>query len=163
ALLTNLRAVGDAFTITEGDVGLSWLPLHHDMGLQSVFFSLVFRMPLVLMAPSEFLRCPAAWLRAISRYGVTPSPAPPFGYLYAARRVREEELAGVDLSRWRVAMCGADIIPAACLESFAARVAPLGFRPAALLAAYGLAEHTVAVSFGRPGGGLRVDALAGRA
>jgi acyl-CoA synthetase (AMP-forming)/AMP-acid ligase II len=163
ALLTNLQAVGDAFTIMEGDVGLSWLPLHHDMGLQPVFFSLVFRMPLVLMAPSEFLRCPAAWLRAISRYGVTHSPAPPFGYLYAAQRIREEELAGVDLSRWRVAMCGADIIPAAGLEGFAARFAHLGFRPSALLAAYGLAEHTVAVSFGRPSGGLRVDTLAGPA
>jgi acyl-CoA synthetase (AMP-forming)/AMP-acid ligase II len=156
SLFANLAAVGDAFTLRPGDVGMSWLPLYHDMGLQSVFFSLMYRMPLVLMAPTEFLHRPAAWLRGVSRYGVTHSPAPPFGYGYAADRV-EEELAGIDLSRWRVAMCGADIIHAQILERFARRFERHGFRPSAFMPAYGLAENTVAVSFGAPDGGVRVD------
>jgi acyl-CoA synthetase (AMP-forming)/AMP-acid ligase II len=156
-LFANLEAIGDAFALAPGDVGMSWLPLYHDMGLQSVFFSLMYRMPLVLMAPTEFLHRPAAWLRALSRYQVTHSPAPPFGYLYAAQRIPEEELAGIDLSRWRVAMCGADIIRAEVLERFADRFERYGFRHSAFMPAYGLAENTVAVSFGPPGGGVRVD------
>jgi acyl-CoA synthetase (AMP-forming)/AMP-acid ligase II len=156
-LLANLEAVGDAFAVGPGDVGLSWLPLYHDMGLQSVLFSLLYRMPLVQLAPIEFLQRPSAWLRAVSRYRVTHSPAPPFGYLYAAQRVAEHELAGLDLSRWRVAMCGADIIHPAVLERFADRFAPCGFRRWAFMPAYGLAENTVAVTFGPPGGGVRVD------
>ncbi len=153
----NLSAIGDAFGMRPGDVGLSWLPLYHDMGLHSVFFSLMFAMPLVVMSPLEFIRRPGAWIRAASRYGATHSPAPSFGYAYAARRVRDEELEGVDLSRWRVAMCGAEAIDAAALARFAGRFAKVGFRASAFQGAYGLAENTVAVSFSPLEQGPRLD------
>jgi acyl-CoA synthetase (AMP-forming)/AMP-acid ligase II len=159
SIFANLCAIGDAFAIGDGDVGLSWLPLYHDMGLHSVFFGLIFRMPLIVMSPVEFLHRPSSWLRAIGRYRVTHSPAPTFGFSFATRRIKDVDLQAVDLKSWRVAMCGAEPIDATVLEKFAARFASHGFRREAFMPAYGLAESTVAVSFAAPGGGLRVDRL----
>ncbi|HEY8042060.1 MAG TPA: fatty acyl-AMP ligase [Polyangiaceae bacterium] len=159
AIYANLTAIGDAFGMREGDVGLSWLPLYHDMGLHSCFFALMFRMPAVIMSPLEFLHRPSSWLRAIGRYGVTHSPAPNFGYSFAARRIKDADIAGVDLSSWRVAMVGAEPIDAAVLSRFAERFGAHGFRREAFMAAYGLAENTVAVSFASPQTGLLVEKI----
>lgn len=156
SIFTNLLAIGDAFDMRPGDVGLSWLPLYHDMGLHSVFFGMMFDMPMIYMSPIEFLKKPSSWLRAVSRYRVTHSPAPSFGYSFAARRVKDADLAGVDLSSWRVAMCGAEPIDAAVLARFAERFEGQGFQKTSFMGAYGLAENTVAVSFAPPEGGVRV-------
>jgi fatty-acyl-CoA synthase len=158
-IFANLTAIGDAFDMREGDAGFSWLPLYHDMGLHSIFFDLMFHMPLTLMSPIDFLRRPAAWLQAISRYEITHSPAPTFGYSFAARRIRDADLEAVDLSKWRVAMCGAEPIDRVVLDRFADRFAPQGFNRQAFMAAYGLAENTVAVSFARPETGLLSEQL----
>ena len=163
AIYANLLAIGDAFDMRPGDQGLSWLPLYHDMGLHSIFFGLMFEMPAIFMSPLEFLKKPSSWLRAIGRYRVTHSPAPNFGYAFAARRAREADLGGVDLSTWRVAMCGAEPIDQGALSMFADRFEPLGFSRASFMAAYGLAENTVAVTFAEPGTGLRVDRVDGDA
>jgi fatty-acyl-CoA synthase len=157
AIFSNLTAVGDAFALRDGDIGFSWLPLYHDMGLHSVFFGLIFAMPAILMSPIDFLKKPSSWLRAIARYGVTHSPAPTFGYSYAARRIRDADIQGIRLDCWRVAMCGAEPIDASVLGRFADRFAAFGFDKSAFMAAYGLAENVVAVSFAEPGSGLRVD------
>jgi acyl-CoA synthetase (AMP-forming)/AMP-acid ligase II len=157
AIVANLSAIGDAFQIRNGDVGLSWLPLYHDMGLHSVFFGLLFEMPAILMSPIDFMKKPSSWLRAISKYKVTHSPAPTFGYSYAARRIRDVDLKDVRLDSWRVAMCGAEPIDADILGRFAERFAAFGFHKNAYMAAYGLAENVVAVSFAEGGRGLRVD------
>jgi acyl-CoA synthetase (AMP-forming)/AMP-acid ligase II len=155
----NLLAIGDAFDMREGDVGFSWLPLYHDMGLHSIFFGLMFQMPMIYMSPIEFLKRPASWLMSVGRYKVTHSPAPNFGYSFAARRAKDADLAGVDLSSWRVAMCGAEPIDAAVLGRFADRFERYGFRRSSFMAAYGLAENTVAVSFAAPESGLSAKKL----
>ncbi|HEY1695532.1 MAG TPA: fatty acyl-AMP ligase [Polyangiaceae bacterium] len=159
SIYANLVAIGDAFGMREGDVGLSWLPLYHDMGLHSCFFALMFHMPAVIMSPLEFLHRPSSWLKAIGRYRVTHSPAPNFGYSFAARRIKDVDLAGVDLSSWRVAMVGAEPIDAGVLTRFAERFAPNGFERRAFMGAYGLAENTVAVSFAPPQTGLRLESI----
>jgi acyl-CoA synthetase (AMP-forming)/AMP-acid ligase II len=160
SIFANLTEIGDAFGMREGDVGLSWLPLYHDMGLHSAFFDLMFEMQLVLMSPLDFIRRPQSWIQAIGRYRITHSPAPSFGYAYAARRIRDEDLNGADLSSWRVAMCGAEPIDAAALNRFAERFERYGFQRKAFMGAYGLAENTVAVSFAMPQTGLRVERVA---
>ncbi len=157
AIYANLCASGDAFGVVDGDAGLSWLPLYHDMGLHTVFFSLIFGMSALLLSPLEFLRRPSCWLKAISRYHVTHCPAPNFGYSFATRRIRDVDLDGVDLRSWRVAMCGAEPIDSGVLRAFAERFAPFGFDARALMPAYGLAENVVAVSFSPLSRGLRTD------
>jgi fatty-acyl-CoA synthase len=102
-----------------------------------------------LMRPEQFLRDPARWLEALGTGRATHTGAPAFAYGYVARRVKPEELAGVDLSGVRTALAGAEAVDAAVLEAFVRFAEPLGFRRQALLPAYGLAEASVAVSGAR--------------
>ncbi len=130
------------------DVAISWLPLYHDMGLIGfVLGTLICDLPTVLLATEAFVRRPGVWMEATSKYGGTITFAPNFAYALAARRTRDEDLAGLDLSRLRVAGCGAEPINADVMRQFCARFAAVGFRPAALLPCYGMAEATLAITF----------------
>ena len=163
-LLANLRAAGRALRIGGDDVVVSWLPLYHDMGLIGAWMgSLYFGVPLVLMSPLSFLARPGRWLAAISRFRGTITAAPNFGYALCARKVGDEELGGLDLSCWRVALNGAEPVSADVVEAFARRFAPAGFRPEAMAPVYGLAEATLAVAFTPLGRGPRIDRVERRA
>ena len=161
----SLAANIEAFMGPEGlavergvDTAVSWLPLYHDMGLIGfVLGPLTYHCTVTFLPPLEFLKRPARWLREMSDRQATISFGPSFGYSFTTARARDAELEGVDLSRWRAAGCGAEPIRPGDLRAFAARFAPLGFDPRALLPCYGLAEATLAVSFDRLGRGLRTD------
>ena len=144
-------ATGDGGAIFEPTAqrGFSWLPLHHDMGLVGCVLPALERpADLVLLPPEAFVAKPALWLRGIARARATVSPAPNFAFARALRRVRDEELAGVDLSCWRHALCGAEAVSPQTLDEFARRFARWGFRRQALTPVYGLAEAGLAVTFG---------------
>jgi acyl-CoA synthetase (AMP-forming)/AMP-acid ligase II len=128
--------------------GASWLPLYHDMGLIGCVFPALERgATLTLIPPELFVARPASWLRAISRFRATVSPAPNFAYGLCVDRIRDEELEGVDLSSWRVALNGAEPVAAEVLRRFQRRFAAWGFRPEALTPVYGLSEASLAVTF----------------
>jgi len=128
--------------------GVSWLPLYHDMGLIGCVFPALERCAtLTLIPPELFVARPAVWLRTISRYLATVSPAPNFAYGLCADRIRDDELEGVDLSSWRVALNGAEPVAAEVLRRFQRRFAAWGFRPEALTPVYGLSEASLAVTF----------------
>jgi acyl-CoA synthetase (AMP-forming)/AMP-acid ligase II len=153
-ILANVDAIGGvilgAYPESERfrHVAVSWLPLYHDMGLVGgVFTSLFHSRDLVLIPPEIFLARPAQWLRAISRHRATISPAPNFAYALCTERIRDEEIASVDLSSWRVAMNGAEPVTPAVLTRFVERFGALGLREEALTPVYGLAEATLAVTF----------------
>ena len=157
-LVAQLTALGMMLPSERGNphVGVSWLPLYHDMGLIGCLLLAVYVPgPLVLIAPEHFLVRPALWLRAISRHRATLSLAPAFGYALAARRVRDDEVTGLDLSGWQMAGCGAEPISPAALRPFAERFGPLGFDEASLRPLYGLAEASLAVTAAPPGRGVR--------
>ncbi len=144
--------------------GVSWLPLYHDMGLIGCILPALERPgPLTLIPPEHFVTRPAIWLRAISRRRATISPAPNFAFGLAFDKIRDEELDGVDLSSWRVALCGAEPIAPEVLRSFQRRFARWGLRPEALTPVYGLSEAALAVTFSdpyRPFTSLRLDRTA---
>jgi acyl-CoA synthetase (AMP-forming)/AMP-acid ligase II len=128
--------------------GVSWLPLYHDMGLVGCVLPALNRPGvLTLLPPEGFVARPALWLRAISRWGATVSPAPNFAYALCVNRVRDEEMNGVDLSRWRLALNGSEPVAPGVLRRFQARFAPWGLRPEALTPVYGLSEAALAVTF----------------
>ncbi len=153
-LLANLRAIGKGADIHPEDVVVSWLPLYHDMGLIGCWMgSLYFGMPLVLMSPLAFLARPSRWLTAIHRHGGTLSAAPNFAYELCVNKVPDEEIAGLDLSSWRMALNGAEPVSPEAIRRFTERFSPYGFRPGSLSPVYGLAESSLAVAFpplGRP-------------
>ncbi len=128
--------------------GVSWLPLYHDMGLIGCVFPALERPAvLTLLGPEVFVARPAVWLRALSRYRATLSVAPNFAYGLCVDKVRDDELEGVDLSAWRVALNGAEPVAPSVLRAFQDRFARWGFRPEALTPVYGLSEATLAVTF----------------
>lgn len=146
------------------DSGVTWLPLYHDMGLIGFVLAPLFhRNTITFMPPLLFLKRPARWLQTISRHRGSVSFGPNFAYALCCKRVREKDVEGVDLSSWRVAGCGAEPIRAANLKNFADKFAPLGFNPRALMACYGMAEATLAISFGGLGAGIGTDIVDGAA
>ncbi len=127
---------------------VSWLPLYHDMGLIGCVFPALSRdASLTLIGPELFIARPALWLRALSRYRGTISPAPNFGYALCLSRVSDEEIEGLDLSAWEAALNGAEAAVPATMRAFAERFARCGFRAEALTPVYGLSEAALAVTF----------------
>ncbi len=138
-------------------LGVSWLPLYHDMGLiGSLLSALTYPGTLVLIRPEHFLARPALWLRAISRHRATISAAPFFAFPFCARRIRDAELAGCDLTSWRIAFCGAEHVSWRGLQRFSRRFSAWGFDPRALTPAYGLGEASLAVTSRAAGAGAAV-------
>jgi len=128
--------------------GVSWLPLYHDMGLIGCIFPALERPgPLTLLPPEAFAARPALWLRVISRYRATLSSAPNFAYGLCVKKIRDQELDGVDLSCWRLAVNGAEVVVPEVLRAFQQRFAPWGLRREALTPVYGLSEAALAVTF----------------
>ena len=150
AVLSNLRAMKQAFEIGRDDVAVNWIPLYHDMGLFGAFLlPLLCGCRTVLIPTEDFMRDPALWLRAFQRYRGTFAWAPNLAYAICAKRLSDEDLEGLDLSSWRLALNGSEPVLARTVEAFARRLGPLGFRPEAMSPAYGLAE-TVALATVQP-------------
>jgi acyl-CoA synthetase (AMP-forming)/AMP-acid ligase II len=138
--------------------GVSWLPLYHDMGLIGCVLPALERpAELTLLSPVAFVARPASWLRALSRYRATVSPAPNFAYALCVHRIQDDELDGVDLSNWRVALNGAEAVVPSVVRAFTERFARWGFRPEAMTPVYGLSEATLAVTFSKLGRGPRTE------
>src|SRR5207237_6465451 len=138
--------------LSHKDVGVSWLPLFHDMGLIGLALCpLYFGCRGVFLSAAAFLKRPAVWLQTIARHRGTVSFAPNFAYEMCVRRVKDAELDGLDLSSWRVAGCGAEPIKPGTLGALAAKVAPVGLRATTFVPTCGLAELTLGAPLPPPG------------
>jgi fatty-acyl-CoA synthase len=159
-LSANIDAInGPAGLMTSAeDIGVSWLPLNHDMGLVGMALGALYAArPCVFLPPQTFVKRPAEWLRALTRHGGTISFAPNFAYDLCVRRVKDGDLEGLDLSRWRVAGCGAEPVHPPTLAAFARKFQAVGFRETGFLPSYGLAEHVLAATFAPRGRTLCVE------
>jgi fatty-acyl-CoA synthase len=161
ALIANAQAITrHGLRITGADRAVSWLPLYHDMGLVGFLLSpLTCQMSIDLLPTEAFVRRPLLWLDLISRNGGTISYSPTFGYELCARRADAARVEALDLSRWRVAGLGGDMIRTGPLADFATAFAPAGFSPKAFVASYGMAEATLALTMAPLGEGLTIDLL----
>ncbi|BAL90185.1 putative NRPS [Actinoplanes missouriensis 431] len=146
-LVANSRQIRDHFGTTPDTRVVSWLPPYHDMGLIGGILQPLFAgTTSTLFSPVSFIAQPLRWLRLISETGARISGGPNFAYDLCVDRIPEQQLAGLDLSRWEVAFNGAEPVRARTLERFADRMAPYGFRRGAFFPCYGLAEATLLVS-----------------
>jgi len=160
-LLANIRAISSGLEARPDDVGVSWLPLYHDMGLiGSWLFCMHAGLPIAIQSPLAFLSRPERWLWAIHARRGTLSAAPNFAYELCVRKIQDSALEGLDLSSWRCALNGAEPVSPDTLERFARRFAPYGFRREALMPVYGLAENAVALCFPPVGRGPVVRRVA---
>lgn len=161
ALLDNLRAHGLGLQVTDTDRCISWLPWYHDMGLVGCLLSpLANQLSVDYLKTEDFARRPLAWLDLISRNpGTSLSYSPTFGYDICARRMSSQLKAQdrFDLSRWRIAGNGADMIRPDVMQAFVDAFADAGFKASAFCPSYGLAEATLAVSLMPPGEGIRLE------
>ena len=161
AASSNARAIlKHGLEVREDDRCTSWLPLYHDMGLIGFFVTpLLSQVTVDYMATSDFARRSLMWLRLISEHRGTMSFSPTFGYGLCAQRASSGAAAGLDLSCWRVAGIGGDMVRAEVLDRFSEVFAPNGFRKSAFVPSYGLAESTLAVSFAPLEEDFRVDVV----
>jgi fatty-acyl-CoA synthase len=160
-LLANVAAHSHGMKFIQSDRCISWLPWYHDMGLVGCFLSMIAnQVSTDYLRTEDFARRPLAWLDLVSRNpGTSCSFSPTFGYDICARRVSSQTQVSerFDLSRWRIAGNGADMIRPDVMQNFVNAFAPAGFRAAAFLPSYGLAEATLAVTIMPPGDGIRVE------
>jgi fatty-acyl-CoA synthase len=161
ALLANVASHSKCMHLSDSDRVVSWLPWYHDMGLVGCLLGLVAnQVSADYLKTEDFARRPLAWLDLISRNpGTTMSYSPTFGYDICARRMSSQTKAAdrFDLSRWRVAGNGADMIRPDVMQSFVDAFADAGFKATSFLPSYGLAEATLAVSIMPPGEGIQVE------
>jgi fatty-acyl-CoA synthase len=160
-LLDNLHAHGIGLDLCDSDRCVSWLPWYHDMGLVGCLLSpLALQVSCDYLKTEDFARRPLAWLDMISRNpGNSISYSPSFGYDICARRMSSQTRAEdrFDLSRWRIAGNGADMIRPDVMQAFVDAFAGAGFHASAFCPSYGLAEATLAVSLMPPGEGIRME------
>lgn len=162
-LLHNLELIREGFGLSAASngappaKGVFWLPAYHDMGLiGGILTPLYVGGTSYLLAPATFLQRPLAWLETLARTRAAISGAPNFAYELCTRKTSPAERAGLDLSAWRLAFCGAEPIDASTLQEFAEAFAPSGFRSNAFYPCYGLAEATLMVTGGAGPGLPRV-------
>jgi 1-acyl-sn-glycerol-3-phosphate acyltransferase len=159
-ILANIRAIGQVLAVRPDDVTVSWLPLYHDMGLIGAWLgSLYYGVPLVLISPLAFLSRPSRWLSAVHAYGGTVSAAPNFAFDLCVHKIENDEIQGLDLRGWRLAMNGSEAVSADTIERFVRRFAPFGFSASAMCPVYGLAESSVALTMSPINRPARVDTL----
>ncbi|HEV2596690.1 MAG TPA: fatty acyl-AMP ligase [Sphingomicrobium sp.] len=161
ALLDNLRAHGIGLQVLDTDRCISWLPWYHDMGLVGCFLSpMSLQISVDYLKTEDFARRPLAWLDMITRNpGTSVSYSPTFGYDICSRRMSSQTRAEdrFDLSRWRIAGNGADMIRPDVMQAFVDCFDAAGFKATAFCPSYGLAEATLAVSLMPPGEGIRLE------
>lgn len=161
AVMSNLQGiVKSGLKVRRGDRCASWLPFYHDMGMVGfVLGPIASQLSVDYLPTRDFALRPLQWLRLISRNRCTIAFAPPFGYELCARRIRDADLRQLDLSSWRVAGVGAEMLRASAFNNFATKMATAGFDSAAFLPCYGLAEASLAATFSELGRGLDVMAI----
>lgn len=159
ALMANLLGIiHDGVKVTPADRIASWLPFYHDMGLiGAMLVPTVAAINADYLPTDAFVRRPHLWLQMISRLRSTISFSPSFGYDLATRRAIGRPDTTLDLSCWRVAGLGGDMVQKTVLDRFAETFAAVGFNPKAFMPSYGLAESTLAVTFTPPGEGMAYD------
>jgi acyl-CoA synthetase (AMP-forming)/AMP-acid ligase II len=163
-LLANSEMIRLSLGNTSRSTYVNWVPLYHDMGLiLNALQACYVGASCVLMAPNAFMQRPLNWLRAISTYKAEVACSPNFGYDLCVSRYRPEQMEGVYLSSWRIALNGAEPVRAETIRKFTDTFAAHGFHPSAAFPAYGMAEATLLISGGSRGAGHITRTLSQRA
>jgi acyl-CoA synthetase (AMP-forming)/AMP-acid ligase II len=149
-IFSNLEIINQKIGKDGANNVCSWLPPYHDMGLiGGILYPIFCGSFSILILPQYFLNNPLEWLRIISKYKVSISPAPNFAYDLCVNaqqfNLLEED---IDLKGWRVALNGAEPINIETIKNFTEAFQSYGFQKSSFYCAYGMAEATLMVSGG---------------
>jgi fatty-acyl-CoA synthase len=158
-ICANLDAIAAAAEMdVEKDVMVSWLPLYHDMGLVGfAMLPLSTGVDVVIGAPQDFMGAPIRWLEWLSAFGGTATAGPNFSWVLATRALRNA--SGLDLSRLRLALNGAEPVDPDAVEHFVEAAVQHKMRPGAVFPAFGMAEVVIGGTFPPPMSGMRAEAV----
>ena len=161
AIESNLEAIVHATGMAPGQRAVSWLPMHHDMGIfGSLLATLHAGCEHTLMDPSVFVANPLVWLRVLHERRATITVASPSALTACLHLLRLRPMAGLDLSSLAQVICGSEPIAPDLPRTFEESLRPYGVSETALRPVYGLAEATVAVTFTPAGRKARIDRVA---
>jgi len=150
-IMANELVIKQAFRHDNETIGLGWLPHYHDMGLiGNILQTMYIGRPCILMSPYHFIQKPLRWLQAISRFRATSSGGPNFAFELCISKIKEQDKINLDLSCWKLAFTGAEIIRQETLDRFSKAFESCGFKQTSLYPCYGLAESTLFVSGRHP-------------
>jgi len=144
-LIANCRAA----VPQQGEVAVTWLPQHHDMGLIGNYIYAVLSGSTTWgLSPRSFMQNPSIWLELLTRHKATATSVPNFALELCLneRRVPVAKLDDYDLSTLRTLMVAAEPVSQETFEAFRRKFARCGLKDEAFFVAYGLAEFTLAVS-----------------
>lgn len=160
-IIANQESIRKACGHGIGFIGGGWLPQFHDMGLIGQMMQpLYMGGTYVFMPPMNFIQRPRRWLEMISHYRFVSSAAPNFGYEHCVKGISDrEDLSGIDLSCWQVALNGSEPLNERTMAQFTERFAPYGFNGKAFFPCYGMAETTLFVSGGGHDNGVKTQTL----
>jgi malonyl CoA-acyl carrier protein transacylase len=143
-LLTNLNIIDKSHPHNDKSVMVTWLPIHHDMGLiYGILLPYYCGYPCYFMTPQAFVQKPYRWLNAISKYKGTHNAAPNFAFELCINKISEEQKKTLDLSTWTAAMNAAEPVRAETIKKFTDYFASCGFKLNHFCPGYGLAEGTL--------------------
>ena len=157
AALANLRGLGGRISLNRSDIGCSWLPLYHDMGLTFLLAGAVNGIEVWQAPTPAFSASPFSWLSWLTTSHATLTAAPNMAYGLIGKYSRR--LADLDLSALRFALNGGEPVNCAATQLFGSEMSRFGFDPGGLSPSYGLAESSCAVTIPAPGGGLQIDEI----
>ena len=147
AVLQQLYNYKNSIQLCDTDFIVSWLPLYHDMGLIAGFLMpILLGTPLVLMSPFEWVRAPYKLLRAISDYKGTLCWLPNFAYNFCAKKIRENQIEGINLSTLRAVINCSEPMRWKSHQMFYEKFHHYGFRKESLATCYAMAENVFAVT-----------------
>jgi len=160
AVINHVASYSTAIALQPDDVVVSWLPLYHDMGLIAGFIMPILQgLPLVLMSPFQWVRDPKMLLMAIHRHKGTLCWLPNFAYNFLATRVRDKDIAGLDLSSMRAFVNCSEPVYVESHRQFVDKFAAYGLAESTLMTCYAMAENTFAVTQAGIGGAVRHDVI----
>ncbi len=148
-IMHNMKIIYQSFGHNSKSIIASWLPHFHDMGLIGGVLQPIYAgCQAVLMSPTYFLQKPIRWLNIISKYKVTSTGSPNFGYELCVNTCRMEELEALnlDLSSWYAAQNGAEPILYDTIQRFTEKFSKYGFNEISHQPCYGMAESTLLIS-----------------
>jgi polyketide synthase PksL len=151
-LLHSVKYLAKTWSYSKNSITLTWAPHSHVYGLICGILTPLYHGTLaILMPPDSFVQRPLNWLEAITKYQVTHSGGPNFGYDLCAQQITETDTQHLNLKSWKVACNGGEQVQQATLTRFAKKFTPAGFHLKHFCSAYGMSEMTGPIAVGRFG------------